>query len=97
MKTGTRELIRKGKVSGVEKWMERARVDDGEEGTLACPTLVSRELVDPAQWCCAWGMGQGGSESRAHGAQGLPLRLPPPGAMDGQDGQGQEELEEKVL
>jgi len=46
--------MRKGKGSGVEKWMERARVDDGEERTLARPT---RELVDPAQWCCAWGMG----------------------------------------
>lgn len=77
--------------------MERACVGDGEESTLARPMLVSRELVDCAQWCCAWGMGQGGSKSRAHGAWGLPLRLPPPGALDGQCGQGQEELEEEVL
>lgn len=33
----------------------------------------------------------------AHAAWWLPLRLPPPGALDGQCGQGQEELEREVL
>lgn len=77
--------------------MEGAHVDDSEESALACPILVSRELVDPAQWCFAWGMRWGGSKSRAQRAWGLPLRLPPPDGMDGQCRQGQEEMEEEVL
>lgn len=44
-KTETGELTRKG--CRVEKWMERAYVNNGEESTLSCSMLVSMELVDP--------------------------------------------------
>lgn len=82
--------MRKEKESSVKN-----SLDDGGESTLACPMLIFRELVDPdQQWLY---LEEGARRKWKQDSLVFPLRLPPPGALDGQGGQGQEKLEGEVL
>lgn len=59
-----------------EKWLKKSLSDSEDPGMSHAGLWRTGVPVSPAQWCSAWGMGQGGNDRQICSAWGLP-----PGAV----------------